>query len=171
MSKYGKRPFKSNIQRKAWQPVLVNGGTTQTYPGGGESVYIFALASNTSAGSNPSPTIVKFKNVKLQLTLETATSVMSTGIVYVAFIPEGYTTSIDTVTQHPEWLMGWKRVQLRRSDDNTARFKASCSFTSHLARNLKSGDRIVFCVQMLNPSGSDIDMTETHTASYVVCNN
>lgn len=171
MSKYGKRysASKSVVQRKAWQPVLVNGNTTQEYPGNSESVFIFPLATNSAANSSPSPTIVKFKNLKLQLSVQTGSSNLESGIVYVSFIPEGYTATTLTISQHPEWLMGWKRIFLQNTV--TGVYKTTCSFSSHLARNLKSGDKIVFCIQMNNVNATQLLLAESHTCSYVVCNN
>lgn len=176
MSKYGKRPFKNNaVQRKAWSSVLFRDITTYTFPAGGTSVFYANIAANAAATAVPSPGIIKVKNVKFQAQLWSSDDggYLRGGLCAIMFIPEGYTLSVDSITQHPEWVMGWKTFRLNDSASSVSfPTQTSVSFSSKLARNLKSGDKVVFIVQMSNASPSITpSLSVSYTASYVLCNN
>ncbi len=170
MSNYRKTKGKQVYQKKSWQSVLTRAANTVSFPNGVESVNTIIVASNSAGSSIPTPTILKVKNIKINLTLtssvDNASSNIQAGVCSVSFIPEGYVASPLTISQHPEWLMGWKSFRLRDYGDSGARADlAQISFSSRLARNLKSGDSIAVLIQAYNTWNEAIPLTLAHTVS------
>ena len=88
------------------------------------------------------------------------------------YIPQGYTVGLNTLTEHPEWVMAIKYI-----DDPvlvpTAANSIIKPFTvsSRLARKLQTGDSIQLCVFGNNYGGTDADVTFRFMAQWWTCAN
>lgn len=105
------------------------------------------LVQNSVQSSNPTPTIVKAGNFKVQGDCYFAANVTSNPliqcVVYVMYVPQGFTLSTATdyetiIDSHPEWIMAWKMLDMNGVTQSVNSF----TFSSRLKRNLNSGDSI-----------------------------
>ena len=109
------------------------------------------LVSNSVQASNPTPTILKAGNFKVQgdcLVAGTVTAGVITISLYVMYIPEGITianasSAQNLINAHPEWIMAWKFISANKvQSGQTTEDVDAFSFSSRLKRNLNSGDSI-----------------------------
>lgn len=142
------------------------------------------LAENSSTNSTPTPIILKVGNFKVQGDVSLN---MSTGhpgvlapsvIVIVFYLPEGVsvsgTTAATVVSQHPEWIMAWKQLDLGVAVPNTSGYLAGGSFSvsSRLKRNLNSGDKVcIACLTDITGTGGTIAVKVNCTSQFWTCAN
>lgn len=143
-----KKRWASNISRQPFR--VVNPIAAGVAPGvqqfGGSAT---VLVVNSPQGSNPTPTIIKTGNFKVQGNFNQIATSASTDYtfgctLYIMYVPQGYDIANTNVLQsliadHPEWIMTWSLLDTGNSN-STSLVKFSCS--SRLKRNLNSGDRI-----------------------------
>ena len=93
-------------------------------------------------GTNVSTSVVKVKNVKVQLSTSGIPDASNLSVytmqLAIIFCPEGITPSSDILERHPEWIMAYKMLTL----DASTTIPINFSISSRLARNLNSGDTI-----------------------------
>lgn len=125
------------------------------------------LVRNSAQASTPTPVVVKAGNFKIQgdcvLRVTGGVKDTSSVIVYIMYLPEVVVTSanpVTTINDHPEWIMGWKLIDLNSSSTSPGNTN-SFSFSSRLKRNLNSGDTIAL-VAVLR------DATPTTAAEYSI---
>lgn len=167
---------------KAWQSVMRREESKLTWPAYGvagtpvELCQYVKLAANSGDAATPTPSILKVKNFKCQIQLEASLEYYSSVMLAICYLPQGYTVTPNTITYHPEWLMGWKMVDMKQTSTssvpslNTA--KASASFSSRLSRNLKSGDGVALLISaQWNHAENPGYLVCNHSVSYVCCTN
>lgn len=136
------------------------------------------LVENSVQTSSPTPIVIKSGNFKIQgdFSIHFNTSVASTPQIALVlfFLPQGVpldsSTTSAILSNHPEWIMGWKQLDTVISTTSaSANFHASSfSFSSRLKRNLNSGDRI--CAGFTNDTPNAVP-TIKFTAQYWTCAN
>lgn len=126
--------------RKRWASNINSNSTTVNVAvgqSGGHSTY--TICTNSAQNATPTPVLVKFGRLKISGDLRyvdanKAYANYSTCILYAVFVPQGSVLTIDLITNHPEYLLGWTTISM----DSASAF----SLTSSLKRNLNSGDSI-----------------------------
>ena len=153
--------------KKKWASnILVGSVTTSNYA---------TIVENSTQTSTPTPVIVKCGNFKVQgdVMFSTGGSTPTRPVcmnLFLIFCPEGVSPSDGLIGAHPEWIIGWKTVDVGviRSTSESGNPTSSFSMSSRLKRNLNSGDRIVAILQ-----SSDGSMTGqcVFTCQYWTCAN
>lgn len=163
------KPYRKNYysNKKKWAPFMYD-ITPTTFTVGPQVIdgSFVTLVSNAVETNVPTPTILKVKHLKVALDFKFDASVLCGGFCCLMFIPQGLTPSATLVTQHPEWVMSWKNVR----NDVTATHHEQL-ITTHLMRNLNSGDKIVCYFSFYNSAVGPTSFTVTGKFSGVVRNN
>lgn len=168
------RTVRTRRRGKKWSPVLIEiSGNQLNIPGQQSSGWSIPLCTNSAnTDTAPTATVIKCGNFKVSFEIETGAANYNavTGRVYIMFVPQGVTADYNWPKAHPEYIMGWRHVQV---GGNTS----SVTIQSRLKRNLNSGDSIVLIAQIWNY------MTNTEqehnvivaklvgACTYVCCNN
>lgn len=155
--------------KKKWASNMQVGSLTTASP-------TAILAENSVQTSSPTPIIVKVGNIKLQgdaaLNMSSATIAGVSFVVVVYYLPEGITlagtTASNIISQHPEWIMAWRQVDIGTSIGSGVLAGNSFSVSSRLKRNLNSGDRV--CVGYITDA-ANVTVTIKYTAQYWTCAN
>lgn len=120
---------------------------------------ITTLVENQVYDPNRSNNIITVKNPELSIEFEANNSLIESCTAYIMFIPEGYTTTLDTPTQHPEWIMAYKYfgspnydTSITQSSSQTNNSKYVNKIKTRLSRRLNTGDRIILLVEGTNTS-------------------
>ena len=141
------RSVRTRRRGKKWSPVLVNiSGELLTIPGNsnaGWSISLCANAANTTTA--PTATVIKCGNFKVSFEVEAGGTPNSsaTGRAFIMFVPQGVTPSKDWPSQHPEYIMAWRSIQVGGTT-------SAVTIQTRLKRNLNSGDEIYLIVQVWN---------------------
>ena len=132
--------------KKKWASNILQGSLSTSNFG--------VICENSAGTATPTPVIVKCGNFKVQGDVMYNTTGGSSNTLanlnfFLIFVPEGITPSDALIGTHPEWIIGWKTIDVGvvRSTSETAVAAATFSFSSRLKRNLNSGDRIVAILQ------------------------
>lgn len=152
--------------RKKWASCILQGSVTTSNFG--------VICENSAGTATPTPVIVKCGNFKVQgdvMYNTTGTGSSNRPALlnfFLIFVPEGITPSDALIGSHPEWIIGWRTIDVGviRSTSETAIACATFSFTSRLKRNLQSGDRIV---ALLQSNDSNLSANSVFTAQYWTC--
>ena len=163
------KPYRNNYysNKKKWSPFIYDITPTnfsigpQTLDGS-----FVTLVSNAVETNVPTPTVLKVKHLKVALDFKFDASVLSAGFCCIMYIPQGLTPSATLVTQHPEWLMGWKNI---RNDLSATHHEQV--ITTPLTRNLNSGDKVVCYFSFYNAATGPTTFNVTGKFSGVVRNN
>lgn len=129
-------------------------------------------------GTNVSTSIVKVKNVKVQLCTSGIPDASNLSVytmqVAIIFCPEGITPSSDLLERHPEWIMAYKMLTI----DASTTIPINFSISSRLARNLNSGDTIFLTIITRRVSGETVTQPQSglimpcyYTVQYWTCVN
>lgn len=132
--------------KKRWASNILQGSLSTSNFG--------VICENSAGTATPTPVIVKCGNFKVQGDVMYNTQGGSSNTLanlnfFLLFVPEGITPSDALIGTHPEWIMGWKTIDVGviRSTSETAVAAATFSMSSRLKRNLNSGDKIVAILQ------------------------
>ena len=187
-----RRYYRSRIRyiapKKKWASNIVNGTVQISIIGSGveSSVYgvygQFALAENKTQTFAPTPTIIKTANFRAQGILsfsvesDSTTETLITNLnCYIIYLPEGVgTVTRDIVNAHPEWIMGWTKINIVDPAGNNNNYATKFSVTSKkLKRNLNSGDKVV--IAFIGDTGYTANNTLTRqfpiTCQFTSCAN
>jgi len=162
------RPTRISKRRsnKKWSPVLTHAGVTQDIASRATSFTTGDLCINSSnITTAPTATVIKAGNFKVVADVNVSNPFNGSGRMYVMYLPQGYTPTIDTPEQHPEWILCWRGFEPGLSG------LQSISMQSKLKRNLNSGDRISLFCSTVNLSTSESNLSLSITVSYVCCAN
>lgn len=132
--------------KKKWASNIVQGSvSTNNYAN---------IVQNSTQSSSPTPVIVKCGNFKVQGDVMYNTTGGSSNVLanlnfFLIFVPEGITPADGLIGAHPEWVIGWRTIDVGvvRSTSETAVAAATFTFSTRLKRNLNSGDRVVAILQ------------------------
>lgn len=156
-----RRYYRSRIRyiapKKKWASNIVNTTVTLSMIGSGTQGAISGvfgqtvLAENKSQSFAPTPTIIKTANFKVQGVFTFDVEIGGSSLVtdlncYIIYMPEGVSNvTRDVVNAHPEWIMGWTKINIVNPPGTSANnYATKFSVTSKkLKRNLNSGDKIV----------------------------
>lgn len=128
------------------------------------------LVSNSVETATPTPTIVKAKHLKCIFDIFATAGKLINGAVYLIYVPQGYTPSIDLPIQHPEWIMAWRGLDVDTYTEPGGSKQVQMS--SSMARNLNSGDAIYLLFHLTNtPNGLVAPVNYHGRFSCVVRNN
>lgn len=198
--RYYRRVYRVAAPKKKWASDIGQGilsiqeqEQSGTGPGGYVTIASNKVCGNSESGVFPTPVILKVGNFKTQIdgSVEGVMDPMRSVVLYLMFIPEGvdptavYTTNLGTkqsiADKHPEWIMGWKRIDVNTSYSGAPQAgnlvsMSPTSFTSRLKRNLNSGDSIYFVLvskKDMATSGSSSSYTvSVHwSAQFWTCSN
>jgi len=125
------------------------------------------LVTNSVETATPTPTIVKAKHLKCIFDIYATAGKLINGAVYLIYVPQGYTPSIDLPIQHPEWIMAWRGIETSAEGLQGTLVNLSSS----LSRNLNSGDSICYIWSGYNAGSGGIGVTTYARFSCVVRNN
>ncbi len=163
-------------QRRKWSPTLTQGSinnTVQANTTGFQTVVLCENSANVGT-STPVSTIIKAKNFKVIIDAVTAGSAnvnMRNNFFAIMYLPQGYQASAETPTQHPEWIMAWRTVDVGYTSGSST-VAPNFQMSSRLTRNLNSGDRIVLYNSVFNANASGVNaVTTAFYVSFVTCNN
>ncbi|AXV43455.1 putative capsid protein [Porcine serum associated circular DNA virus 1] len=136
--KYRRSYVKKVYPRKRWCSNLKSGTLVLTLPTTGTSANgTYDVCSNSANGAVPNPVIVKFGRFKIKGDVRYSSSIagsITSGMLYVVFVPEGNVLNYDLIQYHPEYILGWTYLSMDSGN--------SFTITSPLKRNLNSGDKI-----------------------------
>lgn len=168
--RYYRRRYGGYRKRRKWSPTLVNGSFSLSATASTSNFQGTVLCRNSSnVGTDvPVSTIVKVKNFKVLCDITSVSNSISNLFVGIIFVPQGFTVSLTTPTEHPEWLLVWRTI------DGTAGASLgvqNVQISSRLARNLNSGDSIVLFTSGTNLQSSTATMNFSFYCSFVTCNN
>lgn len=181
------RRYRRTYPKQKWQLTLVNPErislTTGPYPASSfyaihKTICQTVVPTDSSAHSVVSSNnIVKVGNFKVKGTFNVSGGTGYNNlsmIIYVIFVPQGIIPDNTEVSNsnlatsifysHPEWVLGWTRVDLDDSGSND-----NFSITSRLKRNLNSGDSVQFGVLIMNNAAtsiSEVNVTVAETIQY-----
>ena len=137
--KYRRSYVKRVYPRKRWASNIVTKNLLLSLNVGEKTAWSYVpLVSNSGQEDVPTPTLLKFGRCKIKGDIRTdltADRNYVSGIVYVVYVPEGFSNSPDIIKQHPEYIIGWTQLSLDSGNAFT--------FSSSLKRNLNSGDKII----------------------------
>lgn len=97
------------------------------------------------------------KNIELSYELESrsTTNLIENLIVYVMFIPQGYTVTETLPNTHPEWIMAYRFLgspDYESQATNVLTTRMPPKIRSRLARRLQTGDQVIFLITGINTS-------------------
>lgn len=162
------------VPKKKWASNLIS----ETVSGATAQTRWATLVENKAQANAPTPTIIKCGNFKVQGDFygnvnNPATNVFPNAVVYILFVPEGWTEAdlANIPTQHPEWIMGWSRINADALPLSSTAITNASKFTisTRLKRNLNSGDKVIFL--MSNPSSYLQSSSCSFTAQFWTCAN
>lgn len=176
--RYYRRTRYYRYSKKKWSPTLGQGvlnttAETQTTGFG----YTVLCANSSLQGTNaPVSTIIKVKNFKCVIDIvshtASATSSYSRNNFYaIMFVPQGFTITATTPTEHPEWIMVWRTTDVSIASSTTSSISSNIQLSSRLTRNLNSGDQIVLYNSFYNSDNTANTISNTFYCSFVTCNN
>lgn len=148
------KPYRRNYgsNKKKWASFMkeipnanINIATGQT--GGAWT----ALVTNSVETATPTPTIVKAKHLKCIFDIYATAGKLINGAVYLIYVPQGYTPSVDLPIQHPEWIMAWRGLDVDTYVEGSGTRQIQMS--SSMSRNLNSGDAIYILFHLTNIPG------------------
>lgn len=152
--------------KKKWASNIIQGSVSTTN--------YATIVENSAQTATPTPVILKCGNFRIQGDAQYAYPGGSSRPVnlnfFLIFVPEGITPSDGLIGSHPEWVIGWKNIDVVGVKPNTESGVAAAafSFSSRLKRNLNSGDRICAIIQT---NDSQVSATSVFTAQYWTCSN
>lgn len=162
------RTVRSRRRGKKWSPVLVElapdkhnmPATSQVF----QSTVICQNSSNTSTA--PTATVIKIGNVKISFECEAGANQYTavSGTMFIMFVPQGLTPTVDYPSAHPEYIMAWRAF-------NPCGQTSATSIQTRLKRNLNSGDAVVMFYKIRNDSANAIELAIRATVTYVCCAN
>ena len=176
--RYYRRPVRVVAAKKKWATNITSASLYAQIPGQETNAGAYELCVNSQQATTPTPVIVKTGNFKIQgdcYVASSATLGSNTQLtLYVMYLPEGMGVSTNThyatlVSNHPEWIMAWKVLDMTSgvSTSNGTAF----SFSSRLKRNLNSGDSVALVAVARNGIAQPIQVTVNFTAQYWTCAN
>lgn len=187
-----RRYYRSRIRyiapKKKWASNIVNGTVELSVVGSHSTSSLtgvfgqYTLAENKSQAFAPTPTIIKTANFKVQgvLTFSIDAPIQNINYVtdlncYIFYLPEGIATVTgDVINAHPEWIMGWSKINIINPPGESNNYATKFSVTSKkLKRNLNSGDKVVLAfIGQTEYTGSDV-LTKTFpiTCQFTSCAN
>lgn len=169
-----KKQSRRYYKKTSWESNLININGSQSATANNNYVIYENLATNPAL--TPTGITQKFtvKNVKLQVRA-TATDITSATnfdnfSVYILYVPEGYASAVpgdyaNIPFNHPEWIMAYRYIGKPLPDTSTSFLPINIS--TRLARNLGSGDRIVFLLLGTNNDAFSHTINYKGLASFV----
>lgn len=152
--------------KKKWASNIIQGSVSTTN--------YATIVENSAQTATPTPVIVKCGNFKVQGDAQYAYPGGSSRPVnlnfFLIFVPEGVTPSDGLIGSHPEWVIGWRNIDVVGVKPNTESGVAAAafSFSSRLKRNLNSGDRVCAIIQT---NDSQVSASSVFTCQYWTCAN
>lgn len=159
-----KRYYRKVFPRKRWASNIKSENLNLDLPTSETSaVSTSFLCKNTFQTNTPTPVILKFGRVKIKGDIRMPNdnvAKFTSCMVYCVFVPEGNVLTVDFISKHPEYLLGWTAVSL----DSGSTF----SLTSTLKRNLNSGDQIqlLFNIEATTNPSSIVTYNIFYTAQF-----
>lgn len=180
MPRYYRRRYPRRIFRKKnWSSNIITSETTLTFPasqnyGAGSAICLNPVQS-VSTVSQP----FTVKNVKLSISAAgntaNAVQLMDNIIAALVYVPQGYTVTYATLSEHPEWFMAVKYINNPQVDATvvaSANIVKPFTLSSRLARKLQTGDSVQLCLFGINKSQSDaISIRFSFMAQWWTCAN
>ena len=126
---YPRKRWCSNIKSDTLRLIIRNTETSAN------DTYL--VCANSPVGSTPNPVILKFSRFKIKGDVRFSNStagVITSGMIYAVFVPEGNELNYNLISAHPEYILGWTYLSMDSGN--------SFSITSSLKRNLNSGDKV-----------------------------
>ena len=158
MARYRRRRF---YRKKArYSPnILRIGPNSYNISAQSRDISVLTLIENQAYDSSRSNNIITIKNPEISIDFDASSTYIESCTAYIMFIPEGYTTNINTPTQHPEWIMAYKFFGSPNFEvDNNSNLYPTVKYVnrvkSRLSRKLNTGDRIVLLVEASNRDSS-----------------
>ena len=139
--------YRKNYRKQKWASVITEiNGDLLAINGNSNNGWVIPLCSNAANTTTaPTATIIKTGNFKVSFEVETGAGNYQavTGRAFIVFIPQGINATVDWAMLHPEYVMGWRSIQVGGST-------SAVTISSKLKRNLNSGDKVSLIVQVWN---------------------
>ena len=88
------------------------------------------------------------------------------------YVPQGYTVSYNTLSEHPEWVMAIKFLDdPTLTPGETNGLMRPFTVSTRLARKLQTGDSVQFCVFGNNLGSTAIPVSFKFMAQWWTCAN
>lgn len=165
-------------RRRKWSPTLGQGVlNTRAEQNSAGFAYTVLCSNSTNQGTNaPVSTIIKVKNFKCVIDIISQSATSGTGLLRnnfyaIMFVPQGFTITANTPTEHPEWIMVWRTIDFGITSGTALSSSSNLQLSSRLTRNLNSGDQIVLFNSFYNPETITYTVVSTFYCSFVTCNN
>lgn len=177
---YRRRYSRRTFRKRNWASNIITSSTSLTIPsnstyGAGSAICLNPVQSVATV-SQP----FTVKNIKLSITAD-APSINSTIgidnlIAAICYVPQGYTVSYSTLSEHPEWFMAVKYLDepltISNSASNPIYYSKPFTVSTRLARKLQTGDSIQLCFfgQNIN-TANDLSVRFKFMAQWWTCAN
>nr|WAK45949.1 MAG: capsid protein [Entamoeba-associated CRESS DNA virus 4] len=169
---YGRRTFR----KKNWSSNIITTSTTITFPANTTYGAGSALCLNPSQSVSTVSQPFTIKNIKLSIVSQSdelnVPLYVDNLTVAIMYVPQGYTVSYNTLSEHPEWVMAIKFL-----DDPTLVPGTSngiikpFTVSTRLARKLQTGDSVQLCVFGTNNGNSACTARFKFLAQWWTCAN
>lgn len=174
-TRYRPRPYG---KRRKWSPTLLQGVSTLSIPASssqaltGFTSTVLCGNSANSGTTTPVSTIIKVKNFKVVCDITVTQNTIRNLFFAIMFLPQGFTPTVTTPQEHPEWVMVWRTVDATSAGEQRAQGIPNIQLSSRLTRNLNSGDSIVLYQSGTLPANvTSINVNTAYYCSFVTCNN
>lgn len=149
-------------RRKKWTPVFLT--EQSNVPAAAVFGHATLAVNQANQGATaPVATNIKVKNFRVSVDVQAPGNTAGSPSVTFAiiFVPQSYTITANLMVEHPEWVMAWRTIDLQTTN--------TVQVSSRLARNLNSGDQVIFFFHR-SIAASDIT-TLTYQVMFFTCAN
>lgn len=163
MPRYYRRRYpRRTFRKKNWSSNIITSETTITFPAGTNYGGGSAICLNPAQSVSTVSQSFTVKNIKLSISANVDSS---SGIQYIdqlvaalVYVPQGYSVTYATLSEHPEWFMTVKFLDNPKVDSpsagGTGYIQKPFTISSRLARKLQTGDSVQLCLFGINKAQS-----------------
>lgn len=170
--------YYGGYKKKNWSSNIITSQTTLTFPASSTYGAGSALCLNPSQSVSTVSQPFTVKNIKLSVSCvatETAVSnALDNVIVAIVYVPQGYTVTYNTLSEHPEWFMAVKYLDnptIEQQSSNSGSQYKPFTVSTRLARKLQTGDSVQLCVFGTNTETTVSSVSVRFMAQWWTCAN
>lgn len=172
---YGRRTFR----KKNWSSNIITSETTISLPANSTYGAGSAICLNPSQSVTTVSQPFTVKNIKLSIcaSVDALANVMYLDqlVAAIVYVPQGYTVTYNTLSEHPEWFMAVKFIENPQVDDPSKGvvdyISKPFTVSTRLARKLQTGDSIQLCLFGTNKVNTSVSVRFSFMAQWWTCAN
>lgn len=121
----------------------------------GEFYGYFTLTSNPAQSDNTVSQQYTVKNIEFSFQIETPLDGnVENIVVYIMYLPQGFTLTNNLVNEHPEWIMAYRYLGAP-DNDGEPQYRYPRKIKTRLSRRLQTGDSIILYLTGYNAQNLD----------------